>query len=290
MTINQGVLVVGGVSIVLSIITIATGLLKDKLSKNPQRSMLIIVLIALLSLILMVWVVVNYIIPDGIPQNRDELISKAEELYQTKDYIESVKTLEDKSLDTDPIALNNLAYMYERGLGVSKDLKRASELYEKAKNRGEGTAQKNWIVFSMQHPVSYDQIVETIKYGYEIGDEDCIRWIYLLMGEDPEDSTLSINEVWEKFYCSGSDCQNKSIERLTYELEVPWEYYDGLGGQLVRRRYVDDYKKVFTGTFEKKRETGDIEVTPLTTAVGGYIIEESRLYFVDNMETQFIMQ
>ena len=290
MTINQGILVVGGLSLVLSLITIATGLFKDKMNENPQRSMLIIVLIVLFSLILMVWVVVNYIIPDGIPHSRNELISKAEELYKTKDYIESVKVLEDKSLDTDPIALNNLACMYERGLGVSKDLNRASELYEKAKNRGGKTEQKNWIIFTMQHPVSYDQIVEALKYGYEIGDEDCKRWIYLLMGVNPENTSSSINEIWEKFYYSGSDYQNKTIERLTYKLEIPWEYYDGLGGQLVRRRYVNDYKNVFTGTFVKEKGADGIEIDPLTTSVGGYIIEERRLFFVDNLETQYIMQ
>src|SRR5437660_454036 len=73
-------------------------------------------------------------------------LNKIQKIYDTdvihEDYYGMIYDFYSKYMEN-PIAINCLGIMYERGLGVEKNLKKAKELYEKAIKLGYSTAINN---------------------------------------------------------------------------------------------------------------------------------------------------
>lgn len=99
--------------------------------------------------------------------SEEELLINAQKYYKIGEYIKAVNIYEMDKLEINPIALNNLGYMYEEGILFEKNLFKAKSYYEKAAQLGNYQAMENWINFTICYPESYDELLNCLKYGYE---------------------------------------------------------------------------------------------------------------------------
>ncbi len=106
-------------------------------------------------------------IADSNMTNHDYLVL-AEKYFKTKDYISAASIYIKESMRTEPIALNNIAYMYEEGILYEKNIDKAAEFYEKAAAIGDTTAYENWVRFNIRFPsMSMNDFIEFIRNAIE---------------------------------------------------------------------------------------------------------------------------
>lgn len=96
-----------------------------------------------------------------------ELLEKAEKYFKIDSYIETAHIYNLEKLNTNPIALNNIGYMYENGMLYETNIRKAREYYYKAAKLGNIEAIENYILFSLKYPISIDSTIDVIKFGYE---------------------------------------------------------------------------------------------------------------------------
>lgn len=283
MSVSRMLIAVEMIGIIVSVIGIVVGMVSKGVdNKNWKPISLAIMGSLLVFSVIVSWVVNTYTIPDEYAgKSKNELLQKADEYYKAKQYLQAANIYNLNELDTDSVALNNMAYFYEKGLGVSKDLSKACDLYERAKNLGNTTAAKNWIIFNIQNPRSYIELIETLEYGKQNGDENASEWI----------SWFSKSTYPNDFFEAGIKAQKKAIQGFMYKTEVPVEYYDGINGsEFISTIMGTDNKTCFTGAYSVTQlKDGTIEEhKPILVKVNAYIFEVSKFTFADNYQTSYI--
>ena len=80
-------------------------------------------------------------------------------------------------------ALNNLAYLYEHGRGISKNRKKAIYYYKKASNKGNVIATANLGVL-MYEDRKYRRAKMYLEQALASGDEECKVYLHYIKNKD----------------------------------------------------------------------------------------------------------
>ena len=108
----------------------------------------------------------------------------------------------EKAIDLGSVsAMNNLAFMYEKGQGVPQDYEKAMELYEEAAEGGNFVSMNNL-------GINY----EKGECGQEINLEESLKWYHMAADNDYEDAQESVERVLETAFT------------------LAQQYYLGIGG------------------------------------------------------------
>ena len=89
-----------------------------------------------------------------------ELLVEAQHYYDQEEYLKVLTIYNLEKLNQNPIALNNMAYMYEHGIYVKKDIENARKYYKMASTLGNSTAENNWFLFNIAYPESYENLLK----------------------------------------------------------------------------------------------------------------------------------
>ncbi len=108
------------------------------------------------------------------PLENNIKLKKAERYYNLGDYEEAAKRYEELASNNIPEALNNLAYMHYRGLGVKQDIAKARDLYWDAYLNGSSLAINNLILLSYEHESeeSKEDLAKIYNIAYQTKNED----------------------------------------------------------------------------------------------------------------------
>lgn len=225
--------------------------------------------------------------------NSTDALVEAERYYVIGDYVYAAMIYESDSLRTEAIALSNLAYMYENGIGIEKNLEKAEELYRKSSLLGNEDALKNYIYFVLNNPRSFEQIFDVLSQGCEIKDEAIMRYITRYMYEGNVDMlhedeySMYIKKFWEM----SDNERKKMIGQYMYDIEIPYDYYSGIKeSEFVVCKEESREIKIHTG-YECWGEGEEKNVQPLYTTVEQLflMVHEKKLLNYDDFETKYIV-
>lgn len=166
-------------------------------------------------------------------ESEEALLQKAEKYYLINNYIETIHIYNMEKLNTNAIALSNLGYMYEHGLGYGKDIEKAREYYQKANCLGNKTAMENYVLFTIKYPISFDNLLRVLRGGFEEESEVAYNFIATYL-DDPNPTKDQIaqimsydNEKLKEILCYQIDSRLKeTTENLSDELMVKQVYYE----------------------------------------------------------------
>lgn len=121
-------------------------------------------------------------------------------LYKDKNYKEAIHWYKKASDQNMPEAHNNLASMYEKGLGVEKDLLTAGSLYKKAANQG--------ITLTQQY------LDDTLSYCRNLTSpsEDQVESCFIAAGAKQPDAQRKLSN----FYAEGKGLQKNNAEAFAW--------------------------------------------------------------------------
>lgn len=123
---------------------------------------------------------------------------------ELKDYLAAgdiyLRILEQNNEDT--IALCNLGYIFEKGLGTEVDLDKAIEYYDKAILLGNKQALHNKLSLYLNNDMPTEPIGELIWYGIELEDIDICKFVFASLQNNEnmnEDSVLTFCKSLDEF-------------------------------------------------------------------------------------------
>lgn len=178
--------------------------------------------------------------------NTYELLYEAYLNYNNGDYLESMNIYQNTKLEKSPEALNNMAYLYSKGLVATQDIQKAKELYRKAYEL-DNTYIEGVIALEILYPTNIEETRQWIIEGLKSGNDYSERFIDLLL----------INQYPEQEYDSSyflNQSKDVQIEILKDDLEIVYEwnkndiednyFYEYLPGQDYKRKeQIGSYKE-----------------------------------------------
>lgn len=268
----------------------------DKVGKKRYCTINIILIVIIVFGSL--WFIKNYeFLPEDTNLTVENMLIKAEEYYKMEDYLNAINIYNNKELDTNAISLSNLGYFYEHGMGVNKNIQKAKENYQKAKQLGNEDALDNWVICILNYPESYDEVLKCLKEGYDNNSQVTFEFISKSMSAG-QINILNKNEVdmmTANFFKLSEDYQKQVLEGSQYEVYRREEEFSEIG-----RKIWGTYK----ARTEKFKEVIDLVSYEITTDTGEKIskmipvylernithldILEKRFYFADEYQTRFI--
>lgn len=131
---------------------------------------------------------------------QEELLERALKYYDVEQYLDVINIYNLDTMETNPIALNNLAYMYEKGIFFSVNIEKAKELYFHASQLGCQTATDNYVIISLQNPNNIDEMLAALKYGYQNNSITVYQYIepFTYEGGKSIDDFFELNDYEQK--------------------------------------------------------------------------------------------
>ena len=132
-------------------------------------------------------------------------LASAEEYYSSKEYDITEAIYTTPQLLDDPIALNNMGYLYSSKLSTfSQDLEDTFELassyYMASFNKGNETALSNWIILNIEKASTYENLIAALRFGYLHKDIATLKFLaYLITGETVEEQRKYYDKICSKF-------------------------------------------------------------------------------------------
>lgn len=294
MHISQGLLITEILTVIISAISLRYNIINNERNYNNRKIAKLFTIVSFLLIACVVILVQFFTIPDETKvMDNTNLKIKAQEYFGIEEYIKAVEIYQNDNLDTDVVALNNLAYIYENGLGVSKDYDVAESLYLKASKMDNVKAKKNYISFVLNHPRSYSQIIEALDLAYSISDEPVIKWMAIGGSKKPlnEINESDYKRYAQEYLNNGFEDKKDFIKNYFYEEEIPIEYYSGISNSdFVSYVQTKKDKKLFVGAYKVVVENGEKSYTPIYTTVQqtSAVVIAQKLPIGDQSNTEFI--
>lgn len=207
-------------------------------------------------------------ISQEVENGEQQMLAEAELYYNGKQYESLVELYTSEELLKNSIVLNNLGYMYSKGIYFNQDFDTAVHYYELASNQGSSDAVHNLISLQLHNCATFEEVVNVLNTGYYSGDNGTFLFLgSILQGEELSDTTMTeqmrntIAAEIESFFASNAETQIEILsaslgpwQRSTYISDtVPHgvgnifeqyilisEYYNNLG---IKRTYMYDYQK-----------------------------------------------
>lgn len=266
------------------------GLLLSLLGKEKQKNSIVTFLLVAMMIIFVcssVFVLKYDFEEEESFMSEEEMLAKAEEYFAIKDYFKTVEIYNNSKLDTNPIALNNLGYMYENGIFFEKDISVACEFYKKAADLGNAEAYENYIIIRLKNPLNYYEIISLIREGLKI-NSGAVNKIVGYCIEDINEETI------EKFAALSDEemisvISNNMTERVVDEREIR----EIENNDFYSIKYVTEPKKVQSSTYEYWVKEGDF-VSKRSIPIFIEIKETKEIYsskvfaLYNELETTFI--
>ena len=186
-----------------------------------------------------------------IPTKQEQSLIKAQALFNSGQFSEAVQRYNSSLLQKNPIALNNLGYMHERGLYFTQDNETAKYYYRKASAEGSEIAVNNLIRLDLEEysAESKEDLVRIFRSAYEMKNDKLIR------------IALSIIDA------------NIEVETV-YDTSIEGEYSDLFTGN------AEKYAEILDKTAMRKEESKWISVTTFYSPVNqGSMGGDTKLVF-----------
>lgn len=145
----------------------------------------------------------------------EECLEHAEKFYNQKQYDNVIKIYQHDYLSQNAIALNNLGYLYSKGLGVEKDDTEAKKYYLLAFEAGEKTGLSNYIVNNIISPHYLEDVLDALKLGYQYNEENTVRFVEAII-MDVDLRKYKLNEV-NDFFKLDDDTKIDILKKCMYE-------------------------------------------------------------------------
>lgn len=218
----------------------------------------------------------------------EQLLLKAQDYYIVGEYIKAIQLYTLDKINTNPVALNNLGYMYEKGIFVNKDIKLAKDYYHKAYELGGKDYYNNWFIFNVTYPDSFYSIISLLKDGNRnkcLIVEDFLNYIY----------QNGLNDNFEKFNQLSYEDQIKVLQYMMYERTMFTSECDYYGSDFVKSVEWDYFptKNEYNFLFIPQKESNGItyykaeEEQANITRYDGEVVINEFVYSTFN-ETSFI--
>lgn len=181
--------------------------------------------------------------------SKEDLLKEAEKNYKIGNHEKVYKIYSDEKLATDPIALSNLAYMFENGIFVSKDITKAKELYEKAYLLGNKDALENWVLFCINYPSN--NFISDLNKAYDLGS---------LVARDflKEYFDYSDDDKYETFFNMPETTQLEILFNRVYKKVITDESIYLLGNDFITKKKLVQYDTdKFISVFNSQVDLGD---------------------------------
>lgn len=222
----------------ISIINVDSNVGKNKININIMGDISFCFVVFFISLIVFLFLFSFYFRPGTIfSKDVNQLLKDAEQSYYCGDYLQTAQIYQNDTLQHNDIAINNLGYLFSRGLGVAQDLKIGKEYYYKAAQMGNNIAAKNYIISVLSAPSSYVEILDTLKSGHD--EEDTIVDSFV------ENMMLNLNVVGkygivgkEGFWNFTDEDKISCLHLITVEDKLK-----------IRDNTVNDYSSDFVGDY-----------------------------------------
>ncbi len=271
----------------------------SRLSKINKKIYHLISIISIAIVIFVPFWFIRYyeFLPEDMNLTVEGMLIKAEEYYKTKDYLKAINIYNSDKLNTNTIALSNLGYFYEHGIGVNSDIKKAKENYEKAKQLGSEKALDNWISCILNHPESYHEVLACLKEGYDNNRQDTFEFVAKSMsaGQIDLSEKKEVKDRVKSFFEFSEEWQAKILEGTQYENYVRQEDFSGIEGDFCTYKVrTETFKEIvdivpyelITDAWEK---TNAMEPVYLNRKITYLDIIEKKFYFANEYQTKFIM-
>lgn len=149
----------------------------------------------------------------------DELLMEAEQEFKIQNFIEAYMIYKDDILKYNTVALNNIGYLFSKGLGVEKNITEGRDYYYRAAVLGNKVALDNYICSILYYPSTYNEIIEALKWGHE-GDSLIAEEFVENMQISPEIVELYGNNLVESFWEIPHIKQRGWLKTITVKGEV----------------------------------------------------------------------
>lgn len=186
-------------------------------------------------------------------KTNEELLLEAEMYYKMGELDKTFQIYSLDNLSTEPIALNNLAYLYENGIFVSRDVSRAKELYDKAYKLGNVEVVNNWIIFNLKYPESLYNLVDNLAIAHNMGSYVPSDFISQYV-----DNEVAADELIDSLRVLNETQLLYVLSKRMYEEQVNDGLMELIGNEFIVDRVVEtDDIECLIGTYEEKIDLGD---------------------------------
>lgn len=221
---------------------------------------------------------------------QSELLEKAQKYYTIEQYLDAVNIYTLDIMRTDPVAINNLAFMYEHGIFFGENIELAKEMYFHAANLGNKTSLENYVIINLKNPDSINDVIDVLKYGYDNGSKMAYEFLKYFTYDDGN----SVKKFWDLTIYEQSDI----LIQATEWIEIGKEEYEELshhsdGGEygFLKIELIMGKTILFTGSEHVPNYlTGFYDTIPLSTSVECHRALYYKRYFINttNYVTDFI--
>lgn len=198
------------------------------------------------------------------PTRQEQRLVKAQALCNSGQFTEAIQKYNSFLLKDHPIALNNLGYMYEKGLEVRQDIEKAKSYYRRAAAEGSELATNNLIRLDVMDfsEEAQEELINIFRSAYEMKNEKILRAALSLIDvkfddEETIDSWSSVQKYGKLFDNDAGEYRSRLLEKGKIINENRWTLVDTFYADTSQKSYTgSDSKMVFEGAIAQRE--GDL--------------------------------
>ncbi len=149
-----------------------------------------------------------------ITNDERTLLMQAELYYNGGKYESVIERYSSETLQKNPIVLNNLGYMYSKGIYFEQNFDEAIHYYELASQNGLDTALHNLVSLRLHNCKTFEEVVDVLRFGYDSNEKGTVLFLgSILEGRDLSEVEMTSQEQdlvianIESFFGSDSETQ-----------------------------------------------------------------------------------
>lgn len=165
--------------------------------------------------------------PQQLENDEQQLLMQAELYYNGEKYESLVELYSSEALRENPIAINNLGYMYSKGIHFEQNFDVAIQYYENASKKGLDDALHNLVSLKLHSCTTFQEVVDVLRAGYDSNESGTLMFLgSILEGKDLSETKMTDQEQnnvrakIESFFDADNETQ---AETLSASLG-PWEW------------------------------------------------------------------
>ncbi len=170
--------------------------------------------------------------------DEQQLLMQAELYYNGEKYESLVELYSLEALRKNPIALNNLGYMYSKGIYFEQNFDVAIQYYENALKKGLDDALHNLVSLKLHNCTTFQEVVDVLRTGYDSNDGGTFLFLgSILEGKDlseikmtDQDQTMIKAEI-ESFF----DADNETQANILSTSLGPWKFKNVITDTILRK-------------------------------------------------------
>ncbi len=164
--------------------------------------------------------------PQQLENDEQQLLMQAELYYNGEKYESIVELYSSEALRENPIVINNLGYMYSKGIHFEQNFDVAIQYYENASKKGLDDALHNLVSLKLHNCKTFEEVVDVLRTGYDSNDGGTFLFLgSILEGKDlsetkmtDQDQTMIKAEI-ESFF----DADNETQAEILSASLGPWK-------------------------------------------------------------------